>query len=261
VLNALTILSGVTDPLGHKEAGIDAKAVCPLSLLPLLLLRLPWWLLLLWLLTTRVNPVGPVLCCGSPAGPWQLLLLLTIAFLVVVEVLCVPLTGSVLILSVLAWLRAVLSACRLLTAAAFSEPKAPQHGCCLASKLETCAVSEIRCCFGLSNVLLLSGEALPAFEAADGPTMAPWQTVPPFKGLLVLLKILVRVYARAPASNSASAAYAPALKQQFPIAAAAGQTNSSITKITIESKPSDTRYSPKLPASCRGASLLPSTWR
>lgn len=79
------LLSGDSDALRHTEEGIDANAVSPLSLLALLLppllaapsLGLPWWLLLLWLLTTRVRPVAvtrllsawllwlPVLACGS----------------------------------------------------------------------------------------------------------------------------------------------------------------------------------------------------
>jgi hypothetical protein len=66
VLNALSILSGEAE-LWIIE-GIDANAVWPLSLLALLLpplllglspcsaRALPWWLLLLWLLTTRVSP-------------------------------------------------------------------------------------------------------------------------------------------------------------------------------------------------------------
>ena len=62
VLKALSMLSGETDPLGQIEDGRDANAVWPLSLLALLLpaaVGLPWWLLLLWLLTTRVRPTGP----------------------------------------------------------------------------------------------------------------------------------------------------------------------------------------------------------
>lgn len=66
VLKALSMLSGETDPLGQIEDGRDANAVWPLSLLALLLLLLlpaavglPWWLLLLWLLTTRVRPTAP----------------------------------------------------------------------------------------------------------------------------------------------------------------------------------------------------------
>jgi hypothetical protein len=41
VLKALSMLSGETDPLGKTEDGRDANAVCPLSLLALLLLLLP----------------------------------------------------------------------------------------------------------------------------------------------------------------------------------------------------------------------------
>lgn len=97
VLRALSMLSGDAEALRHTEEGMDANAVSPLSLLALLLLPLgaalglPWWLLLLWLLTTRVSPVAvtrllplspllwlllPLLCfCLLPWLPAPLLLL------------------------------------------------------------------------------------------------------------------------------------------------------------------------------------------
>lgn len=70
VLRALSMLSGVREPLLKSEEGMEAKAVWPLSLLALLqrllllparawLLGEPWWLLLLWLLTMRVRPGSP----------------------------------------------------------------------------------------------------------------------------------------------------------------------------------------------------------
>lgn len=82
VLRALSMLSGVREPLLNSEEGMEANAVCPLSLLALLLQRLlllstgllgePWWLLLLWLLTMRVRPGSPAvleLLAASSAPP------------------------------------------------------------------------------------------------------------------------------------------------------------------------------------------------
>jgi hypothetical protein len=100
VLNALTILSGVSGPLVHREASIDAKSVCPLWPLPLLLhLGLPS---VTAVLATRVDPVGPCCAVGPPRThrcqinhlpPAQLLL--SICVLMVVGFLCV-LIGSML---------------------------------------------------------------------------------------------------------------------------------------------------------------------
>jgi hypothetical protein len=170
VLNAVIMLSGLNDPLGHKEAGTDAKAVCPLSLLPLLLL------LLLKLGILLPEPT----CTTTAVLTW-------------------------LLLSVLAWLHVLPGAFRLLSAAAFSEPRDRQHSCCLDPKLEVWAISAICCCSGLQNMLLLSAKALPAFEEADGPTMASPDALLHSRGFLVLFMLRIRLCSRKPAFHAASA--------------------------------------------------------